>query len=125
MAKNIAAAKARYFKRPADFRKWLEINHETKTELVVGFHERDARRESITWPESVSEALCFGWIDGVRRRIDDESYTTRFTPRKPTSIWTRAKRLAELITCCAEGRALPSLSIARDPLKSRAKSLDG
>lgn len=204
-------AKPTFFTRPADFRKWLEASHETESELLVGFHKRDSGRESMSWPESVAEALCFGWIDGVRRRVDDESYTIRFTPRKSSSIWstvntkkmqeliaeglvrpagmraferrsekkssiyayenrhtavldaeserefkrhkaawkffeacppwykrtaiwriisakrpeTRARRLAELITCCAEGRSLPTLSLSRAPLESRAKPRGG
>ena len=77
-----------FFATPADFRAWLEQNHETKTELLVGFHKRGSGRPSITWPESVDEALCFGWIDGVRRSLDEHSYTIRFTPRKPRSIWS-------------------------------------
>jgi len=198
-----------FFARPELFRAWLERNHETQRELLVGFHKRHSGQGSMTWPESVSEALCFGWIDGVRRRVDDERYTIRFTPRKPSSIWstvnidkmreliaakrvhpagmrayerrresrssvyayenrhsavldadserefkrhrkawqffeqcpawyrrsatwriisakrpaTRAKRLAELIACCAEGRALPSLSISRDPLRASPRGV--
>jgi uncharacterized protein YdeI (YjbR/CyaY-like superfamily) len=200
-----------FFARPELFRKWLERNHETHRELLVGFYKRDSGHESMTWPESVAEALCFGWIDGVRRRLDDESYTIRFTPRKPSSIWstvntnkmreliaakrvhpagvhaferrsakkssvysyenrdaavldpqterefkrhkaawkffqqcpawyrrtatwriisakrpeTRAKRLAELIACSAEGRAIPSLSISRDPLRKIRRGATG
>jgi uncharacterized protein YdeI (YjbR/CyaY-like superfamily) len=200
-----------FFARPALFRKWLDANHEKESELLVGFYKRDSGRESMTWPQSVAEALCFGWIDGVRRRLDDESYTIRFTPRKPSSIWstvntktmrelidakqvhpagmraferrseakssvyayenrhaavfdpeserefkrhkaawkffeqcppwyrrtttwrvvsakrpeTRAKRLAELIACCAERRAIPSLTLSRDPLRSRAATRSG
>ncbi|MEP7066253.1 MAG: YdeI/OmpD-associated family protein [Gemmatimonadota bacterium] len=194
-----------FFATPALFRAWLERNHEAHSELLVGFYKRDSGRESMTWPESVNEALCFGWIDGVRRRIDDESYSIRFTPRKAVSIWstvninkireliaanrvhpaglralerrsigkssvysyenkdtavfdaemerefkrnrkawkffeqcppwyrrtatwrvvsakrpeTRAKRLAELIACCEAGRAIPSLTLSRDPLEGR------
>jgi uncharacterized protein YdeI (YjbR/CyaY-like superfamily) len=74
---------------PAEFRAWLKAHHATERELIVGFYRKDCGRPSITWPESVEEALCFGWIDGVRRKIDDESYTIRFTPRKPTSIWSK------------------------------------
>jgi uncharacterized protein YdeI (YjbR/CyaY-like superfamily) len=198
-----------FFASPALFRKWLGKNHEKESELLVGFHKRDSGRASMTWPESVAEALCFGWIDGIRRRIDDDSYSIRFTPRKPTSIWstvntnkmreliadgfahpagmraferrsedksaiyayenrhsavldpasarefkrhkaawkffescppwykrtaiwriisakraeTRAKRLAELIACCAAGRSIPTLALSREPLKPR-KSTD-
>ena len=78
----------RFFKTPAAFRKWLAANHEKAKELLVGFYKKGSGKPSITWPESVDEALCFGWIDGVRKTIDDESYTIRFSPRKPASIWS-------------------------------------
>jgi uncharacterized protein YdeI (YjbR/CyaY-like superfamily) len=206
--KSRSAPKPVFFARPALFRKWLESNHETQSELLVGFYKRDSGHESMTWPESVAEALCFGWIDGVRRRLDDLSYAIRFTPRKAASIWstvntntmrqliaakrahsagmraferrreakssvyayenrhtsvfdgdsectfkrhkgawkffeqcppwyrrtttwrvisakrpeTRAKRLAELIACCAERRAIPSLVLSRDPLQKKPSS---
>jgi uncharacterized protein YdeI (YjbR/CyaY-like superfamily) len=80
--------KAKFFRAPSDFRAWLEKNHATATELLVGFYKKGSGKPSITWPESVGEALCFGWIDGVRRRVDDESYTIRFSPRRPRSIWS-------------------------------------
>jgi uncharacterized protein YdeI (YjbR/CyaY-like superfamily) len=87
-----------FFATPAAFRKWLAKNHETATELLVGFYKRDSGKPSITWPESVDQALCFGWIDGVRRRIDDVSYSIRFTPRKAISNWSAINiaRVAEL-----------------------------
>ena len=78
----------RFFPTPAAFRKWLAANHTKSKELWVGFYKKDSGKPSITWPESVEEALCFGWIDGIRKTIDDESYKIRFTPRKPTSIWS-------------------------------------
>jgi uncharacterized protein YdeI (YjbR/CyaY-like superfamily) len=89
---------ATFFETPADFRAWLEQNHESETELLVGFYKKASGRPSITWPESVAEALCFGWIDGVRRGIDEESYSIRFTPRKPTSHWSQVNidKVAEL-----------------------------
>jgi uncharacterized protein YdeI (YjbR/CyaY-like superfamily) len=92
-----------YFTTPARFRAWLRKNHALETELVVGFFKRVSGVASITWPESVDEALCYGWIDGVRRRVDDERYTIRFTPRRKRSIWSavNVKRARELI---AEGR---------------------
>jgi uncharacterized protein YdeI (YjbR/CyaY-like superfamily) len=80
-----------FFATPDDFRAWLEEHHETESELLVGFHKKGSGRPSITWPESVDQALCFGWIDGVRRRIDDDSYSIRFTPRKPRSTWSAVK----------------------------------
>src|SRR5262252_2263019 len=97
--------KPRFFKTPADFRAWLARNHATAGELLVGFYKKSSGRPSITWPESVDEALCAGWIDGVRRRIDDESYSIRFTPRRKGSIWSKinTKRVAALT---AGGRML-------------------
>src|SRR2546429_6584045 len=77
-----------FFKSPSDFRQWLAANHAKAKELWVGFHKKDSGKPSITSPESVDEALCFGWIDGVRKRIDAESYMIRFSPRKPSSIWS-------------------------------------
>lgn len=80
--------KPRFFATPAAFRTWLEANHGSKTELLVGFYKTSSGKPSITWPQSVDEALCFGWIDGVRKSLGDEAYMIRFTPRKPTSIWS-------------------------------------
>ncbi len=90
--------KPTFFATPAEFRAWLEQHHAAAQELLVGFYKKDSGRPSITWPESVDQALCFGWIDGVRRRIDDVSYTIRFTPRKATSIWSAVniRRVQEL-----------------------------
>jgi uncharacterized protein YdeI (YjbR/CyaY-like superfamily) len=87
-----------FFKTPADFREWLEENHDQATELVVGYYKKDSGKPSMTWPESVDQALCFGWIDGIRRSINGESYSIRFTPRKPTSNWSaiNISRVAEL-----------------------------
>ncbi len=87
-----------FFETPAAFRQWLEKHHERATELLVGFYKKGSGRPSITWPESVDQALSFGWIDGVRRRIDDVSYSIRFTPRKSASIWSaiNISRVAEL-----------------------------
>jgi uncharacterized protein YdeI (YjbR/CyaY-like superfamily) len=89
----------RFFKSPSDFRKWLETNHARAAELWVGFYKKDSGKPSITWPQSVDEALCFGWIDGIRKSIDDVSYKIRFTPRRPRSIWSAVniKRAQELI----------------------------
>ena len=78
----------RFFPTPADFRAWLEQYHAAAAELLVGFHKKDSGSPSITWPESVDQALCFGWIDGVRRSLGDSSYCIRFTPRKPGSNWS-------------------------------------
>lgn len=96
-----------FFATPADFRDWLDANHQTAPELIVGFYKKGTGRPSITWPESVDEALCVGWIDGVRRSVDDEAYQIRFTPRKPRSTWSTVniKRVEELTR---EGRMRPA-----------------
>lgn len=97
----------RFFATPDAFRAWLEAHHERETELLVGFYKRDSGKPSITWPQSVDEGLCFGWIDGVRKTIDEVSYTIRFTPRKARSNWSaiNVRRIAELI---ALGRVHPA-----------------
>jgi uncharacterized protein YdeI (YjbR/CyaY-like superfamily) len=77
-----------FFATPADFRRWLKQHHRTAPELWVGFHKRHSGRPSITWPESVDEALCFGWIDGIRKSLDADRYVIRFTPRRKRSIWS-------------------------------------
>lgn len=88
-----------FFKTPSDLRKWFEANHASAAELWVGYYKKDSGKPSITWPQSVDEALCFGWIDGIRKSIDDLSYKIRFTPRKPRSIWSAVniKRAQELL----------------------------
>ena len=87
-----------FFPTPADFREWLSQNHQKEKELLVGFYKVGTGKPSISWSESVDEAICFGWIDGVRKSFDRESYTIRFTPRKPTSIWSaiNIKKVEEL-----------------------------
>jgi uncharacterized protein YdeI (YjbR/CyaY-like superfamily) len=91
--------KPKFFATPADFRRWLETNHASETELWVGFYRKSTGRPSITWPEVVDEALCFGWIDGVRKTLDAESYVNRLTPRRPRSNWSaiNTRRAKELI----------------------------
>ncbi len=86
------------FATPTQWRNWLEKNHASAKELWVGFHRKASGRPSITWPESVDEALCFGWIDGLRKSIDENIYMIRFSPRRPESIWSRVniKRVGEL-----------------------------
>ena len=97
----------RYFATPAEFRAWLVEHHVTDTELLVGFHKAGSGRPSITWPESVEEALCVGWIDGVRKRVDDTRYTIRFTPRNPSSNWS-AINIAKMHHLIRQGRVLPA-----------------
>ena len=77
-----------FFRTPADLRKWFRKNHATAKELWVGFYKVGSGKPSITWPESVDEALCVGWVDGIRKTVDDESYTIRFSPRKKVSTWS-------------------------------------
>jgi len=91
-------AKPTFFAEPDQFRAWLAKHHATAPELLVGFYKRDSGKPSITWPESVDQALCFGWIDGVRKRVDDVSNTIRFTPRRAGSNWSsiNIKRVGEL-----------------------------
>lgn len=79
----------KFFSKQEDFRRWLEKNHLNKTELVVGFYKVSSGKPSMTWTESVDQALCFGWIDGIRKSIDDISYTIRFTPRRQSSNWSK------------------------------------
>jgi len=93
----------RFFATPAAFRAWLAEHAACAPELLVGCYKVGSGRPSITWSESVDEALCFGWIDGVRRRIDDEAYSIRFTPRRPTSIWS-AVNIAKVEQLQAAGR---------------------
>ena len=103
----MSGSKPKFFRTPSRFRAWLEKNHAAKSELLVGFHKKDSGEPSITWPESVDEALCFGWIDGIRRRIDDRSYSIRFTPRKPTSTWSKVNT-ARVQALIEEGRMRPA-----------------
>jgi uncharacterized protein YdeI (YjbR/CyaY-like superfamily) len=109
-----------FFAAPEDFRDWLERHHGSATELWVGFHKVHTGKPSLTWPQSVDEALCYGWIDGVRKSLGADGYMIRFTPRRPTSIWSAVnlKRVPELV---AEGRMRPAGLAAyerRDDAKS-------
>ncbi len=97
------AGKPVFFATPKALRAWFMAHSATATELLAGFHKVDSGVPSVTWSESVDEALCVGWIDGVRRRIDDARYSVRFTPRKPTSIWS-AVNIAKVERLREEGR---------------------
>lgn len=96
-----------FFATPAELRDWLAAHHAEARELWVGFYKKRSGQPSITWPEAVDEALCVGWIDGVRKSIDDDRYTIRFTPRKPGSIWSavNVKRVEDLTE---QGRMRPA-----------------
>jgi uncharacterized protein YdeI (YjbR/CyaY-like superfamily) len=102
-----AAEAVRFFRTPANLRRWFERNHETAKLVWIGFHKKDTGRPSITWQESVDEALCVGWIDGIRKRIDEERYRIRFTPRRPGSIWS-AINIARVSVLKREGRMRPA-----------------
>jgi uncharacterized protein YdeI (YjbR/CyaY-like superfamily) len=96
--KTLRDTPPKFFASPAEWRAWLEKHHADTQELWVGFYKRDSGRPSISWPEGVDGALCFGWIDGIRKSIDAISYKIRFTPRKPRSVWSaiNINRVAEL-----------------------------
>jgi uncharacterized protein YdeI (YjbR/CyaY-like superfamily) len=118
--------KPTFFATPAEFRRWLKRHHRSEPELWVGFYKKSCGRPSITWTESVDEALCFGWIDGLRRTIDAESYTNRFTPRRRGSTWSTVNtRRAEALI--REGRMQPAglkAFEARDHEKSGTYSFE-
>ena len=98
---------ATFFPNATAFRQWLEANAGSATGLLVGFHKISTGRPSMSWSAYVDEALCFGWIDGVRKRIDDAAYSIRFTPRKPSSIWS-AINIGKVEQLQTEGRMTPA-----------------
>ena len=102
---------AQFFATPLEFRRWLQENSATESELLVGFYKLDSGRASMRWPESVDQALCFGWIDGVRKRIDDQAYCIRFTPRKRSSIWS-AINIAKYAQLQIQGQIMPAGALA-------------
>lgn len=115
-----------FFTTQSAFRKWLEINHDKIKELSVGFYKVKTGKQSITWSESVDEAICFGWIDGIRKSIDNESYCIRFTPRKPKSIWS-AVNIKKVVELTKEGLMYPAGLAAfskREENKSRIYSYE-
>jgi uncharacterized protein YdeI (YjbR/CyaY-like superfamily) len=116
----------RFFATAEKWRQWLEKNHERATELWVGMHKKASGTPSITWPEAVDEALCFGWIDGIRKSIDETRYKNRFTPRKKGSNWS-AVNIARVAALTKEGRMHPAGLTAfegRDPKKSGVYSFE-
>jgi uncharacterized protein YdeI (YjbR/CyaY-like superfamily) len=96
-------AEPRYFRSQAELRRWFARHHASAGELFLGYWKVGSGEKSVTWPESVDEALCVGWIDGVTKRIDEQRYVIRFTPRKPTSIWS-AVNIARVGALESEGR---------------------
>jgi uncharacterized protein YdeI (YjbR/CyaY-like superfamily) len=115
-----------FFETPEAFRRWLAEHHESEEVLWVGYYKKATGRPSITWPESVDEALCFGWIDGLRKKVDEEAYTVRFTPRKPASHWSRVN-IEKVEKLLAEDRMEPAGLAAweaRDPERSGRASYE-
>jgi uncharacterized protein YdeI (YjbR/CyaY-like superfamily) len=115
-----------FFASPEQWRAWLEENHEREPEVLVGLYRKASARPTMSWAESVEEALCFGWIDGVRRRVDEVSHSIRFTPRKPRSIWSAAN-IEKAERLIAEGRMRPAglrAFAARSEERSRVYSFE-
>lgn len=115
-----------FFPSPAAFRRWLERHHREADMLWVGFHRVHTGRPSLTWPQSVDEALCFGWIDGLRKSIDAHSYAIRFTKRRSTSTWSNinVKRMAELEALGLVSPAGRAAFAARDPRRTGVASFE-
>ena len=116
----------RYFTSPAEFRRWLAAHHATERELLVGFYKKASGKPGISYQDAVDEALCFGWIDGVKKRVDEIRYTHRFTPRTSGSTWSliNTRRVGELIAL--ERMAAPGLEAfqRRDPKKTGIYSFE-
>ncbi len=120
----------RFFPAPADFRAWLEEHHAATDHLWVGYYKKATNKPSVTWEDTVDEALCYGWIDGIRKSRDDESYMIRFTPRKPRSVWSQrnidlVERLTEKGLMKAEGLAAFAFKHVHPDSGYRAAKLDG
>lgn len=115
-----------FFASPSEFRSWLTKNYADVHELLVGFHRRESDKGGLTYFEALDEALCFGWIDGVRRRFDESSYTIRFTPRKPGSIWSavNTRRVAKLMELGRMHPAGQQVFDGRDQKKSNSYSYE-
>jgi len=108
-----------YFFTSADFRAWLAANHDTAPELLVGFWKKSTGKPSIDWPQARDQALCFGWIDGIRRSLGDDAYTIRFTPRRKASIWSKVN-LERFTALKAEGLMTPAGEAAYERDKHRS-----
>jgi uncharacterized protein YdeI (YjbR/CyaY-like superfamily) len=115
-----------YFKTAAEFRRWLAAHHDRDTQLLVGFYKKASGRAGISYQDAVDEALCYGWIDGVKKRVDDDRYTHRFSPRKRVSIWSNvnARRFRQLVD--TKRVAPPGLAAwqRRDPKKTGVYSFE-
>jgi len=115
-----------FFETPEELRRWLAANHDNTPELIVGFHKVGSGLPSITWPQAVDQALCFGWIDGVRRSLSETSYSNRFTPRRKGSNWSaiNIKRVGELLEAGLMHPAGIAAFETRDPAKSAIYSYE-
>jgi uncharacterized protein YdeI (YjbR/CyaY-like superfamily) len=109
-----------FFKTPAEFRAWLKKNHKTAAEIIVGYYKKASGKPTMTWQESVDEALCFGWIDGIRRSYGEDSYGNRFTPRRPGSNWS-AINIARVEELTKQKRMQPA-GLAAFARRTEAKS---
>jgi uncharacterized protein YdeI (YjbR/CyaY-like superfamily) len=118
--------KPRYFTSQADFRRWLETHHASESELLVGFYKKASGKGGLGYKEAVDEALCFGWIDGIKKRVDEASYTHRFSPRRPRSIWSaiNLKRMKELIALGVVSTAGLETYEGRDPKRAGLYSFE-
>jgi uncharacterized protein YdeI (YjbR/CyaY-like superfamily) len=112
----------KFFPTQEDFRRWLEENHDRETEIIVGYYNVKSGKGGITWSESVDQALCFGWIDGVRRNIDEESYCNRFTPRRTGSNWS-AINIAKIEDLTKKGLMKPSGIAAFEKRKNEKSAI--
>lgn len=121
-----SADNPRFFATPAEMRTWLEVHHETADEQWVGYRKKGSGLPSVTWPESVDAALCFGWIDGIRKSVDDTSYKIRFTPRRPGSHWSARNlaRMEELSSAGLVAEAGLAAYRARDAANQRRASYE-
>jgi len=111
-----------FFHTPADLRAWFDQHHQTAQELWVGYYKKSSGEPSITWPKSVDEALCFGWIDGIRRSVDETRYTIRFTPRRQRSIWS-AVNIQRVLALKEAGRMRPAGLRAFDARQENKSSI--
>lgn len=112
--------KPMFFATPAAFRAWLKKHHNEADEIIVGFYRKDSGKPSITWSEAVDEALCFGWIDGIRRKHSDIAYSNRFTPRRPGSNWSTIN-IAKVAQLTREGR-MQAAGVAAYAKRTEGKS---
>ena len=120
------ATRPKYFRNARELRAWLEKHHDSAAELWVGLYKKDSGRRSITWPELVDQLLCFGWIDGIRKSVDEISYTNRVTPRRPGSNWSAVnlRRIAQLIEAGAVHPAGLQAYETRDPARAQRYSFE-